>query len=122
MIGAGEALSKYEIVSNQVSYSLANRRIEKDVLPYCQKNDIALLAYYPLGHGELARGSEKMNKVCKRNSKTPSQVALNWLVSKPGVFAIPRASTPDHVRENLGGSEWQLSAEDIAELEAAYPA
>lgn len=122
MIAAGEALRKSEIASNQVSYSLAKRGIEKDLLPYCQKNDIALLAYHPLGHGVLARRSDKMEKVCKRNSKTPTQVALNWLVTKPGVFAIPRASTPDHVRENLGASGWQLGAEDIAELEAAYTA
>ncbi|MDA4118222.1 MAG: aldo/keto reductase [Thaumarchaeota archaeon] len=122
MIAAGEALRRSEISSNQVSYSLAHRGIEKDILPYCQKNDISLLAYFPLGHGELARGGERMQEVCKRNSKTPAQVALNWLISKPGVFAIPRASTPDHVRENLGASGWQLGAKDIAELEAAYPA
>jgi diketogulonate reductase-like aldo/keto reductase len=122
MIAAGRALRKSEIASNQVSYSLAKRGIEKDLLPYCQKNDIALLAYYPLGHGVLARQSEKMEKVCKRNSKTPSQVALNWLVSKPCVFAFPRASSPQHVRENLGASGWLLSAEDTAELEAAFPA
>ncbi len=121
MVAAGEALRKSEIASNQVSYSLAKRGIERDLLPYCQKNGIAVLAYYPLGHGELAQGGEKMENVCRRNSKTPSQVALNWLVSKPGVFAIPRASTPAHVRENLGASGWQLSAEDIRELEAAYP-
>ena len=122
MVEANGALHKSEVVSNQVNYSLANRGIEKDLLPYCQKNNIAVLAYFPLGHGKLAEASEKMEKVCKRNSKTPSQVALNWLVSKPGVFAIPRASTTEHVRANLGASGWGLSAEDVAELEAAFPA
>jgi diketogulonate reductase-like aldo/keto reductase len=121
MVAAGEALPRSEISSNQVSYSLVNRGIEKDLLPYCQKTGIAVLAYYPLGHGKLALASEKMEKVCRRNSKSPSQVALNWLVSKPGVFAIPRASTAEHVRSNIGASGWRLSVQDIADLEAAFP-
>ncbi|HUH99409.1 MAG TPA: aldo/keto reductase [Nitrososphaerales archaeon] len=122
MVAANEALRRSEIASNQMRYSLAHREIEKDVLPYCQRNNIVLLAYYPLGHGELASANEKMADVCKRNSKTPAQVALNWLVSKPGVFAIPRASTEEHVRENLGASGWRLNAQDVADLEAAFPA
>lgn len=121
MVEANEALSKSEIASNQVPYSLANRKVERDLLPYCQKNGISLLAYYPLGHGVLANAGEKMSAVCKRNNKTPSQVAINWLVSKPGVFAFPRASTVEHVVSNLGASGWQLSAQDLAELDAAFP-
>ena len=121
LIEAQQALRRSEIVSAQVRYSLMHREIEKDLLPYCQKNNIALMAYYPLGHGGLAAANEKMAEVCKRTSKTPAQVALNWLVSKPGVFAFPRASTEEHVKENLGASGWDLSPQDIAELEAAFP-
>lgn len=121
MVEANSALRKSEIASNQVPYSLANRKIEKDLLPYCQKNGISVLAYYPLGHGVLATAGEKMEGVCRRNGKTPTQVALNWLVSKPGVFAIPRASRVEHVVSNLGASGWQLSAQDLAELDASFP-
>jgi diketogulonate reductase-like aldo/keto reductase len=121
MIEANSALARSEIAASQVNYSLVHRKVERDIIPYCQQNKIAVLAYYPLGHGTLAVPSPKTEAICRRNSKTPAQVALNWLVSKPGVFAIPRASRPGHVVENLGASDWRLSASDIAELEREFP-
>ena len=62
-----------------------------------------------------------MEAVCKAYAKTPAQVALNWLVSARNVFAIPRASRAEHVKENLGASGWELKPEDRAQLEAAFP-
>lgn len=121
MVEANSALTKSEIAACQTNYSLVHRKVEKDVIPYCQQNKIAILAYYPLGHGTLATPSPKTDAICRRNSKTPAQVALNWLVSKPGVFAIPRASRASHVIENLGARDWRLSASDIAELEREFP-
>jgi len=121
MVEANSVLAKSEIASAQLNYSLAHRKYEKDIIPYCNANKIAVMAYYPLGHGMLARPSPKMEAVCRRNSKTPAQVALNWLVSRPGVFAIPRASRPGHVREDLGGSDWRLSESDVADLEKEFP-
>jgi diketogulonate reductase-like aldo/keto reductase len=121
MIEANSALAKSEIAASQVNYSLVHRKVEKDIIPYCQQNKIAVLAYYPLGHGMLARPDSKTEAICRRNSKTPAQVALNWLVSKPDVFAIPRASRPSHVVENLGGSDWRLSDSDNADLEKEFP-
>jgi diketogulonate reductase-like aldo/keto reductase len=121
MIEANSVLAKTEVAAAQMNYSLIHRKFEKDIIPYCQQNKIAVLAYYPLGHGILTKPSASMEAVCRRNSKTPAQVALNWLVSKPGVFAIPRASRPSHVAENLGGSDWRLSESDVAELEKEFP-
>jgi diketogulonate reductase-like aldo/keto reductase len=121
MLEANSALPRSEIAACQVNYSLVHRKVEKDIIPYCQQNRIAVLAYYPLGHGLLAKPSPRMEAVCRRNSKTPAQVALNWLVSKPEVFAIPRASRPKHVIENLGGSDWRLSDHDQADLEREFP-
>jgi diketogulonate reductase-like aldo/keto reductase len=120
---ANAALKKSQLASNQVEYSLANREIEADLLPYCQSNKISILAYYPLGHGKLtgAGPGSKMDPVCKAYSKTPAQVALNWLVSGRDVFAIPRASRASHVRENLGAGDWELRPEDRARLDAAFP-
>lgn len=121
MIEANSALRKSELAASQVNYSLVHRKVEKDIIPYCQQNGLAVLAYYPLGHGTLAKPSPKMDAICGRNSKTAAQVALNWLVSKPNVFAIPRASRAQHVVEDLGGSGWRLSDGDIAELEREFP-
>jgi len=121
MIEANSALGKSEIAAAQVNYSLIHRKVERDIVPYCQENKIAVLAYYPLGHGILARPGQKMDAVCRRNLKTPAQVALNWLASKAGVFPIPRASRPSHVKEDLGASDWRLSDGDNAELEREFP-
>jgi diketogulonate reductase-like aldo/keto reductase len=123
LIEANAALKKSQIASNQVEYSLANREIEADLLPYCESNGISILAYYPLGHGKLAGGGaqRKMEAPCKAYSKTPAQVALNWLVSGRNVFAIPRASRAGHVKENLGASGWELRPDDKTLLERAFP-
>jgi diketogulonate reductase-like aldo/keto reductase len=121
IVEASSGLAKAEIAACQVNYSLVHRKVERDIIPYCQENKIAVLAYYPLGHGSLAKPSPRMEGVCRRNSKTPAQVALNWLVSRPGVFPIPRASRPLHVIEDLGGSDWRLSDADKAELEREFP-
>ncbi len=118
---ANSALARAEIAAAQFNYSLVHRKVERDVIPYCQQNNIAVLAYYPLGHGMLAKPDPRMLEVCRRNSKTPAQVALNWLVSKPNVFAIPRASRAAHVLEDLGGSGWRLSEGDVGELEKGFP-
>jgi len=118
---ANSSLAKSEIAASQVNYSLIHRKVERDIIPYCQENKVAVLAYYPLGHGLLARPDSRMMAICRRNSKTPAQVALNWLVSKKEVFAIPRASRAVHVMEDVGGTGWRLSESDIAELEKEFP-
>ena len=120
MVEANSALSKHEIAACQVNYSLIHRKVENDIIPYCQRNRIALIAYYPLGHGLLAQ-SAKLAEVAGRNKRTPAQVALNWLVSRELVFAIPRASRPDHVIEDAGASDWRLGPGDIQLLEKEFP-
>jgi len=120
---ANAALKKSQLASNEVEYSLVNREIEADLLPYCESNRISIICYYPLGHGKVAgAGSRtKMEAICKSYSKTSAQVGLNWLVTGRNVFAIPRASRAEHVRENLGASGWVLKPEDRAQLETAFP-
>jgi diketogulonate reductase-like aldo/keto reductase len=120
---ASAALKKSQLASNQVDYSLVNREIEAGLLPYCESNKISVICYYPLGHGKLAGAGAggKMEAICKEYSKTSSQVALNWLVEGRNVFAIPRASRAEHVRENLGASGWELKPEDKSRLESAFP-
>jgi diketogulonate reductase-like aldo/keto reductase len=119
---AQEALPRYELVSNQVEYSLMARRIEKDLLPYCEQNSVAILAYRPLAHGALARKQAWLTRVfeevsMKHGGKTPAQIALNWLVNRSRiVFPIPRASRPERVVENAGATGWRLDDADMARL------
>ena len=119
---AEEALSKHELASNQVQYSLKARKIEADLLPYCDRNNIAILVYRPVAHGELANPSGKLREVVeeisrKHHGKTPAQIALNWLVNKSKiVFPIPRTSRPERIIENVGAVGWNLDPDDLTRL------
>lgn len=121
IIEAQGALKKYEIASIQMPYSLMDRRIESDIIPYARRNGMAVIAYYPLGHGRLiSRFPRDALEMIARNhgSKTVAQIALNWIISKhDNVFPIPRASNPEHVKENLGVAGWRLTEEEIKYLE-----
>jgi diketogulonate reductase-like aldo/keto reductase len=116
---AQSALSKLELASDQLDYSLVHRNVEKDILPHCDKEGIALLAYYPLGHGKLV-SDPRLDSVSSRRGKTKAQVALRWLAEKTNVFPIPRASQPKHVVDNAGASGWELLEQDKAELDQIY--
>lgn len=122
---AQEALSKRSIASNQVEYSLTERSIEADLLPFCQKERITVIAYSPIGRGRIAEGGHDerwnvINNIAKKSGKTRTQIALNWLISKDGVVAIPKASNLEHVRENAGSVGWNLSKEDQETLNTAF--
>ena len=116
-------LSKEEIVSNQVEYSLVDRAVEEEILPYCQREKITLIAYSPLGQGRIARGRggpfRIIDEVAARLGKTRSQVALNWLLQHESVILIPKASDKKHVMENAATSGWKLSNKDFQEIDRA---
>jgi diketogulonate reductase-like aldo/keto reductase len=116
---AQSALPKSELSSVQLDYSLIHRNVEDEILPYCDHEGIALLAYYPLGHGKLPSDS-RLDPLGSANGRSKAQVALRWLAGKPNVFPIPRASRKDHVRENAGAGGWELSAEERAQLDQRF--
>jgi len=116
---AQSALSRHELSSVQLDYSLIHRNVEKEILPHCDGEGIALLAYYPLGHGKLPSDS-RVRKVASANGRTGAQVALQWLAGKPNVFPIPRASTVAHVRENAAAGDWTLTEQERAGLDAEF--
>lgn len=123
---AAESLKKYEIAATQMNFSVAHRDIEKDLIPYCRDNNIAILAYFPLGHGRLvsvdAFGKNTFDEISQNHEgKTAPQIALNWFYSKYDfVFPIPRASNPEHVIENTGSVGWKMSPEEIKLLESTF--
>jgi diketogulonate reductase-like aldo/keto reductase len=122
---AEEALSNNKLASNQVEYNLTARRIEKDLLSYCEQKRIAILPYRPIAHGSLADPQGKLKSAMdaisqKHNGRTPAQLALNWLMTKSKLmFPIPRASRPERVVENVGSVGWSLDGEDMKRLEEA---
>ncbi len=121
---AQAALSREEIVSNQVEYSLVDRAVEEKILPYCQHQKITLIAYSPLGQGRITRGRggpfKILDEIASRLGKTRSQVALNWLLQHESVVVIPKASNKDHVVENAASSGWKLGANDVQEIDRAF--
>jgi len=119
-LAANKAMKKHRIASIQMPYHLADRRMEKEILPFCDREGVVLLAYFPLGHGKLTT-NPKLKEIGARHGKTPSQVALNWLLAKENVFPIPRASLAAHVRDDLGSMDWRLSEEEKGELEMSFP-
>lgn len=123
---AVDSLKKYELASTQMNFSVAHRDIEKDLIPFCRENKMAVLAYYPLGHGKLVTPDQKTGNILKeigRNhgGKTPPQIALNWFMSKYDfVFPIPRASNADHVVENSGSMGWNMTHDEVSRLEQSF--
>ena len=116
---AHSALPRSNLASVQLDYSLIHRNVENDILPYCDREGIALLAYYPLGHGKLV-SDPRLDSAASRHGKSRAQIALRWLAGKPNVFPIPRASRANHVAEDAGASDWELSDEDLSELNQRF--
>jgi diketogulonate reductase-like aldo/keto reductase len=105
---------------NQVLYNLECRGIEWDLLPYCRRKRIVVMAYSPLGQGRLLRRRE-LSRIARSAQVTPGQLALSWTLSQPGVIAIPKSASEAHVRENARAAELQLDDDVLRELDAAFP-
>lgn len=116
------------IVSNQVLYHLKRRDIERELLPYCQENDVTVIAYTPLANGSLAhpphlRGDhrlETLERIATELGKTMAQVSLNWCTSHQNVMVIPKSDSINRTEENCAASGWRLSIEHIKQLEMTF--
>lgn len=112
------ALTRERLASNQVLYHLRDRGIEKKILPYCEAQGIAVVGYTPLARGGFLRGV--VAEIAKKHGRTPRQVALNFLTRRPSLFTIPKASRPEHVRENAAALDFALPPEDLKAIDAAF--
>ncbi|MDE1823985.1 MAG: aldo/keto reductase [Candidatus Micrarchaeota archaeon] len=122
MKAAQDALKRNEIVSNQVEYSVLVRDVEDGLLDFCQREKVTVIAYSPLAMGKLFdERHAKLNRLLRETGrgygKTVSQVALNWLLCKDGVVAIPKAASVEHAVENAGSSDFRLSEKDIERID-----
>ena len=108
-------------VSNQVLYHPDSRGIEFDLLPWCAGHGIPLMAYSPLGHNvRRLLGSSALQAVARRHNATPAQVAIAWGMRAGNVISIPKAADVAHVRENAAAGEIELTAEDLAAIDAVH--
>lgn len=108
------------VAANQVLYNLTRRGVEFDLLPYCAAQGVPLIAYSPVEQGQLLR-HPVIQEVASRHGASAAAVALAWLLRNEGVIAIPKASTADHVRQNHAGLNLMLTANDVADLNRAFP-
>jgi len=112
--------------ANQVLYHLASRGIEYSLLPWCQQQQMPLMAYCPLAQaGRLRSGllnNEVVNQIAYAHRATAAQILLAWVISHQGVIAIPKAARIQHVEENAAALAIALSAQELASLDAAFPA
>ncbi|KAM3098199.1 aldo/keto reductase [Phormidesmis sp. 146-12] len=106
--------------TNQVLYNLSRRGVEWDLLPWCRKNSIPLMAYSPIEQGRLLKNST-LKTVADRHTASPAQIAIAWLLQPKDVMVIPKSSHPDRIRENYAALEIVLTPEDLADLNQAFP-
>jgi len=107
-------------LANQVQYSLNQRGVDFDLLPWCLDRRIALMAYCPLSQGAILQ-TPAIKRVAARHRATPAQIMLAWVLRHEHVIAIPKSSRPERVRENVKAADIILSAEDLMDLDREFP-
>lgn len=120
---AKAALGPGVLAANQVPYHLEDRGVEAEVLPWCRREGVALVGYSPFGQGRWVRGRDRLavlESVGRDVGLTPRQVTLAFLLRDPATFAIPKAESVEHVRDNAGGDA-DLPADAVARIEEAFP-
>jgi len=144
---ARKHLSDAVIASNQVRYNMLQREIEEEVIPYCKKENITIIAYSPLAQGaltgkyslsnkpsddirrhtklfsdrnlsEISRLLTVLERIAKTRNKTVAQVAMNWLLREGNVVPIPGAKNPKQAEENAGAAGWRLSQRELTEIDS----
>jgi diketogulonate reductase-like aldo/keto reductase len=109
------------IATNQVLYNLSRRGVELNLLPWCQQNNIPVMAYSPIEQGRLLH-DRALATIAKEHSATAAQVAIAWLLHQENIIVIPKASRIEHVEQNYAALNLALSHEDLARLDRAFPA
>jgi diketogulonate reductase-like aldo/keto reductase len=118
-IAAREALTREELASNQVEYSLMNRSVEADILPYCKREKLSLIAYTPLAHGRIPGSTMPKTLLAKYDMK-PLQVALNWATRSEQVIAIPKSSNIRHTEENAASVSVRYTEAEYQSVSKAF--
>ena len=114
------------LACNQVLYHLKERSIEQAVIPWCEQHGVAVVGYTPFGHsvsifGPGTTAGRVLSEIAAAHDATPRQVALRFLVRRPSLFTIPKASTPAHAAENAGAGDLKLTKRELELIDEAFP-
>lgn len=106
--------------ANQVYYSLSERGVEFELLPWQQLHQMPMMAYSPIDQGALV-DHPSLRAMAEAHRATPAQVALAWVLRQPGVMAIPKAARAVHLRHNWAARELRLDDGELAQLDRLFP-
>ncbi|WP_397543219.1 aldo/keto reductase [Roseovarius salis] len=139
-----------KFISMQCEYNPAHRECERELVPYCLHDEVALIPFSPMARGFLSADRQdgknatsrtktddytrkyyyregdftvqaKLAKIAERHGCSPSQVALAWTLSRPGMTSpIFGATSVQHVDDAVGALDLALSADELSEINAAY--
>ena len=123
---AESKLKKHKIVCNQVLYNVYERGIERNLIPYCQKKEIAVVGYTPFGLRKPPATNSKqgavLDSICQKHAATPRQIMLSFLIREELLFTIPKAAQSAHTKENADAIRIKLDSADIERINEAFPA
>ena len=113
------------LACNQVLYHLQERAIEHAVIPWCERHNVAVVAYSPFGHGQFpaprTSGGRVLKQIADAHQATLRQVALRFLVRRSMLLAIPKAASLEHIAENAGAGDLHLTEAEISQIDQAFP-
>ncbi len=115
--------SKAKIVANQLHLNLKYRETEKKgLIRFCQENDVMFIAWRPVQKGIILDSNiQIINEMCEKYRKTPSQIAINWLINQKNIVTLSKTRNKSHLDENLGAIGWEIEKSDIEKLRNEFP-
>ncbi|MBU5687906.1 MAG: aldo/keto reductase [Candidatus Aenigmarchaeota archaeon] len=105
--------TKVKIVANQVEFH--PYLYQEKLLEFCRQNGIAIIAYSPLGRGNILK-DDVLVRIARKHNKTTAQVCLRWLYQK-GIAAIPKSSSVERLKENIDIFDFSLDQKDVKEID-----
>ena len=106
--------------ANEVLYNVSRRGIEFDLIPWCKKRSLPIIAYSPIEQGRVLE-STVLRELGEKHGVTPAQIALAWLFRQDGIMAIPKAASINHVEENFEALSIPLTQDDLKVLDEQFP-
>lgn len=114
-----------QLATNQILYNLVRRGVEWDLLPWQHQHGMPVMAYSPIEHSPNEQfgflDDPTLEAVAYRYNASPAQIAIAWLLHQQNVIVIPKAGRSEHVRENRAAADIELTSQDFAELDEAFP-
>ncbi len=109
-----------DCASNQILYNPMRRAAEYELLRRCAERKVTVMAYSPIEQGRILR-DRRLATLAEKKGASPAQICLAWALMRPNICAIPKITSEEHLRDNLGALDLVLDKEDLAAIDAAFP-